>query len=103
MRLRLPSGRPCMATSLSPERSMTRAGRTTVGSAARPSSPVRSLTQPLPAPQVGDRLQRLVGGLDRLAVQLKGPLGLDQRDQFLHRVDVAGFEITLERLARPLL
>src|SRR6058998_3358318 len=49
--------------------------------------------------QIPDGLERLVGGLDRLAVQFEGTLGLDQRDQLLDRIDVGGFEETLEDLA----
>src|SRR3954447_12608043 len=52
----------------------------------------------LSSPQVPDRLQRLVGRLDRLAVQLEGALGLNERDQFLHWVHIAGLEESLEEL-----
>src|SRR5947208_119444 len=48
------------------------------------------------SPQVPDCLQRLIRGLDRLAVQLERPLRLDQRDQLLDRIDVAAFEESAE-------
>src|SRR4051812_10305207 len=51
----------------------------------------------LEPPQIADGLQRLVRRLDRLAVELKTPLRLDQRHQFLHRIDVAAFQEILER------
>ena len=53
----------------------------------------------LEASQVPDRLQRLVGRLDRLAIQLESSLGLDEADEFLHRIDIALFQKALKRLA----
>jgi hypothetical protein len=49
-----------------------------------------SLINQLKSPQVPDRLKRLIGGLDRLTVQLEGALGFDQANQFFHRINVAG-------------
>src|SRR5581483_6528226 len=57
----------------------------------------------LRASQVADRLERLIGGLDRLAIELEGALRLDQRHQFFHRIDVAGLEKSLQDLARTVL
>src|SRR5688500_17207365 len=55
------------------------------------------------ASQVRHCLKCLVGRLDRLAVELEGALGLDQRDQLLDRVDVAAIQIPLQHLARAVL
>src|SRR5688500_8088190 len=85
--LRIPSGRPlpyCMGRDL-----LSR--DVVVGRTRAP-----AVTGSLHAPQVPDRLQRLVGGLDRLAVQLERALRLDQRDELLDRVDVARLEEALE-------
>src|SRR5688500_16195897 len=54
----------------------------------------------LEASQVGDGLKRLVGRLDRLAVELEGALRLDQRDELLHRINVASLEEPLQSRAR---
>jgi len=51
---------------------------------------------------MGDGLQRLVGGLDRLAVQFEGALCLDQRDEFGHRIDIARFQRVLHQCAGAL-
>src|SRR5215212_2535799 len=50
--------------------------------------------------EIADRLQRLIRRLDALAVQLERALRFDERDQLLHRIDVAAFEIALENLPR---
>src|SRR5215212_932747 len=53
--------------------------------------------------EVADGLQGLIGRLDRLAVELKGALGLNEGDQFLHRIDVAAFKEALEDRASAVL
>ena len=48
--------------------------------------------------ELAQALQHLVGGLDRLRVQLVGALGRDHRDELLDHVDVAALdEALLER------
>src|SRR4051812_24142822 len=56
----------------------------------------------LPSPQVSNRLQRLISRLDGLAVKFEGTLCLDERDQFFHWINVAGFEEILDCFAGPI-
>jgi hypothetical protein len=50
-------------------------------------------------PQIGDGLKGLIGCLNRLAVQFERPLRLDQGNQLVDGIDVAGFEVTLKERA----
>src|SRR6476646_3568241 len=54
-------------------------------------------------PEIRYRLQRLIGGLDRLAVQLEGALRFDQRHKLFDRIDVAGFEEPAQDRSRAVL
>ena len=57
----------------------------------------------LESAQVGNVLHDLVAGLHRLAVQLESPLGGDQVNQFLDRLNVGGFQVPLPQLTQPVL
>ena len=44
------------------------------------------------AAEIADGLQRLIGRLDRLTIQFKSPLRLDEGNKLFHRIDIGAFK-----------